>query len=185
MKKKKSSQSAIRWKRSWNDEVERAESRNFIDIWPYLGDFIYRGMIRRMLIQPMLGGARKIVPGRIFAYYHNISSKYADNRVYKMVSPLEPALSSYVNNKFEQGVFWGLKKSFDVFVDNFVEFVKKKKWWGHRNKSGSATGTYPRGLPKPSFSDHFFSFFFFNSILFNWCACYLWIYDCSISNKRF
>lgn len=120
-------QSAIRWKRSWNDEVERAESRNFIDIWPYLGDFIYRGMIRRMLIQPMLGGARKIVPGRIFAYYHNISSKYADNRVYKMVSPLEPALSSYVNNKFEQGVFWGLKKSFDVFVDNFVEFVKKKK----------------------------------------------------------
>jgi len=101
---------------------KQRDGRNFIDIWPYLGNVLFKNAVRRIIIQPMLGGARRMVPHQIFITYNDLSQKYADHKLYRIVAPLQPVLSTYVNNKIESGVVWGIKKGFEVFVDNFIEF---------------------------------------------------------------
>ena len=102
-------------------EVDPAE-RTFDDLWPYLGSSIYRGVVRRVLIKPMLNGAKRLVPGRIYTVYDQLKGKYAGKGFLKVLSPLSPALSSYAYNKFEQGIFWGIKSTYSFVIDNVIEF---------------------------------------------------------------
>ena len=105
-----------------HQRASRAEQRHFGDIWPYLGHTMLTNAVEKVIIQPMLGGARRIVPQIVVAKYQDLSQKFAENKFYQVLSPLPTAISSYVNEKIESGVFWGIKKGFKVLVDNFIEF---------------------------------------------------------------
>ena len=102
--------------------ASEAEQRNFVDIWPYLGNAILRKAVSAMIIQPMLGGARRIVPQGVVVKYQDLSQKYAENKIYQVMSPIQPVLSSYVNGKIEYGAVWVIKKGFLALIDNFIEF---------------------------------------------------------------
>ena len=79
-------------------------------------------MIMQALVKPMVRGFKRLIPGSMYNYYNEV---LATKRVFKMMSPLRPAISSYAYSKFEQGVFWSLKRSWRFAVDNFIEFEKK------------------------------------------------------------
>ena len=40
------------------------------------------------------------------------------------MSPLSPLVSSYAYNKFEQGIFWTLKRGYTYVSDNFIEWER-------------------------------------------------------------
>ncbi|KAI9554360.1 hypothetical protein GHT06_019632 [Daphnia sinensis] len=99
----------------------RQFQRVFNDFGPYMGKFIYRLIVRRALIKPMVKGMKKLVPGSIYQYYNDIM---LSNRIFQMMEPLSPAISSYTYSKFEQGVFWSLKRAGTFVMDNFIEFER-------------------------------------------------------------
>lgn len=103
--------------------VKKLEKRQqvFNDFGPYMGKFIYRLIVRRALIKPMVTGMKKLIPGSMYQYYNNIM---LSNRVFQMMEPLSPAISSYTYGKFEQGVFWSLKRAGTFVMDNFIEFER-------------------------------------------------------------
>ena len=79
--------------------------------------------IKQVLVKPMVRGFKlmglRLIPGPMFKYYKEV---LVTKRVFKIISPLTPALSSYAYSKFEQGVFWSLKRSWRFAIDNFIEF---------------------------------------------------------------
>lgn len=77
--------------------------------------------ITQALIKPMVTGMKKLIPGSMYQYYNNIM---LSNRVFQMMEPLSPAISSYTYGKFEQGVFWSLKRAGTFVMDNFIEFER-------------------------------------------------------------
>lgn len=73
------------------------------------------------LIKPMVKGMKRLIPGTMYHYYNDIMSS---NRVFKMMEPLSPAISSYTYSKFEQGIFWSLNRAGSFVMDNFIEFER-------------------------------------------------------------
>jgi hypothetical protein len=69
----------------------------------------------------MVKGMKRLVPGSMYHYYNDVMHS---NRVFKMMEPLSPAISSYTYNKFEQGIFWSLNRAGSFFMDNFIEFER-------------------------------------------------------------
>lgn len=72
----------------------------------------------------MVRGFKRLIPRTMYSYYNEV---LATRRVFKLMSPLNPAISSYTYNKFEQGIFWGLKRGWGFMADNFIEFEERAK----------------------------------------------------------
>lgn len=72
----------------------------------------------------MVRGMKKLVPKSFYQYYNEV---LAQKRVFQLMSPLSPAISTYAYSKFEQGIFWGIKRGYGYVVDNFIEFEERKK----------------------------------------------------------
>ncbi|XP_046651990.1 uncharacterized protein LOC124342847 [Daphnia pulicaria] len=111
---------------SGNNNLPKLKNRQglggaFSDFGPYMGKFIYKLFVRRALIKPMVKGMKRLIPGTMYHYYNDIMSS---NRVFKMMEPLSPAISSYTYNKFEQGIFWSLNRAGSFVMDNFIEFER-------------------------------------------------------------
>jgi hypothetical protein len=76
------------------------------------------------MVNGMKVGLKSVVPSALYTRYRDVLMA---NRVVKVISPLSPLVSSYAYNKFEQGIFWGLKRGWGVIADNFIEFERKKR----------------------------------------------------------
>lgn len=72
----------------------------------------------------MVKGFKRLIPKSMYIYYNEV---LASKRVFQLISPLSPAISSYTYNKFEQGIFWSLKRGYRFMVDNFIEFEERSK----------------------------------------------------------
>merc|ERR1712133_12106 len=70
---------------TWSKNSKQREKRNFADIWPYLGNALFKSAVKKIIIQPMLGGARRMIPSRIFHTYYNLSQKFSDRKLYQNI----------------------------------------------------------------------------------------------------
>lgn len=76
------------------------------------------------MVNGVKGGFKSLFPSALYTRYRDV---LLSNRVVKVISPLSPVLSSYAYNKFEQGIFWGIKRGWGFITDNFIEFERKKR----------------------------------------------------------